>query len=166
MRRIAGSEYDVSSSSSSVDLQNNSPSPVFYKVTKRESSPLLIQAVLVNSRPVPYTVESGFLHFTVTAQAGSDAHAIVLYRNSTNLAAIDIRHRSARIYLLRMASDFRDIWMSHFTLGEAIVAWYYKNDEMPLRLISRVSIPAATMGVAMWFLLILLRRRKLSGRAR
>jgi hypothetical protein len=166
MRRIAGSEYDVFSSSSSVDLQNNSPSPVFYKVTKRESSPLLIQAVLVNSRPVLYTVESGFLHFTVTAQAGSDAHAVVLYRNSTNLAAIDIRHRSARIYLLRMASDVRDIWMSHFTLGEAIVAWYYKNDEMPLRLISRVSIPAATIGVAMWFLLILLRRRKLSGRTR
>jgi hypothetical protein len=166
MRRIAGSEYDVFSSSSSVDLQNNSPSAVFYKVTKRESSPLLIQAVLVNNRPVAYTVESGFLHFTVTAQAGSAAHAVVLYRNDTNLAAIDIRHRSARVYLLRMASDFRDIWMSHFTLGEAITAWYYENDETPLRLISRVGIPAATMAGLVWLLLMVLRRCKWSGLAR
>ena len=166
MRRIAGSEYDVFSSSSSIDLQNNSLSPALYKVTKRESSPLLIQAVLVNSHPVPYTAENGFLHFTVSAQAGSPTHAVVLYRNSTNLAAIDIRHRSARVYLLRMASDFRDIWMSQFTLGEAIAAWYYKNDEAHLRLISRVGFPAATMAVAVCFLLILLRRRKALGRAR
>jgi hypothetical protein len=165
LRRIAGSEYDVLSSSSSIDLQNNSPSPVFYKVTKRESSPLLIQEVLVNSRPVPYSAENGFLHFTVSAQAGSAAHAVVLYKNSTNLA-IDIRHRSARVYLLRMASDFRDIWMSHFPLGRAITTWYYEDDATHLRLISRVFFPAATMAVAVCFLLILLRRRKSLGGAR
>jgi hypothetical protein len=65
-----------------------------------------------------------------------------------------------------MASDFRDIWMSHFTLGEAITAWYYENDETPLRLISRVGIPAATMAGLVWLLLMVLRRCKWSGLAR
>jgi hypothetical protein len=56
--------------------------------------------------------------------------------------------------------------MSHFTLGEAITAWYYENDETPLRLISRVGIPAATMAGLVWLLLMVLRRCKWSGLAR
>lgn len=166
VRRISGSEYDVLSSSSSVDLRNSSGSPIAYHVTKKESTPLLVQAVLVNGRSVPYTAKDGFLHFSVSVAAGGADHAAVLYRNTTNLAAIDIGHRSARVYLLRMASDFRDIWMSHFTLGEAITAWYYENDETPLRLLSDLGILAATMTALVWFLVTVLRRRRSSGLAR
>jgi len=166
IRRVMGSEYDLFSSSSSVDLKNSSQSPVVYDVTKKESTPLLIHAVLVNGRPVPYTAEDGFLHFMISLPAGGAVHAVVLYRNSTNLTTIDIRHRSARAYLLRMASDLRDIWMSRFTVGEGIIAWYYENDETPLRLIFPVCILAATMAILVWLMLAVLRRRKPSSLTR
>jgi len=119
--------YDVFTFSSSVRLENDSAGAQVYHIVKREPDASMIQTVTVDGSPAPFQVHEGFLNCSVTIPAGQTRNLLVTYKNDLNLASVDIRRKSLRVYLLREASDFRDIWLSRFSFGEAATAYYYKH---------------------------------------
>lgn len=160
IRKRHDSGYEVSTFSRAIDLENSSTALASYRIEKQESNPALVQSVTVNSRPISYAAEGKFLRFTVTLPSGGSAHVLVTYRNTTNLADVSITHHSVHVYLLRMASDFRDIWLSQFSFGEGIVDYYYQHDETPGRVVTLAAVIAVIAIGALWFLVAVVRRRR------
>jgi len=122
------SDHEVLSFSSAVSLQNNSNHVISYQVEKAEPDASLIQSVQVNGKDCSYKIEAGTLKCRFTLQAGQNADWRMSYRDPSRPATVDIGKRSLRVYLLREASDFRDIELSRFSAGAWITREYYSHD--------------------------------------
>ena len=156
--------YDVFAFSSSVRLENTSANAQVYRIVKREPDASMIRAVTLDGSLVPFQAQSGFLYCSVIVPAGQTRNMLVTYKNDLDLASTDIRRKSVRVYLLREASDFRDIWLSRFSFGEAATAYYYKHYYQHGRSMARVlTLTFATLLLAaalVWILLVLPRNNR------
>jgi hypothetical protein len=141
---------DVFSFSSSVQLRNPSTSAQVYQITKREPDASAIESVTVDGTPAAFKVDNGLLSCTLTIPAGQTRSLLVTYKNDLNLASINIRKSSLKVYLLREASDFRDIWLSRFGPGQAAIAYYYNHNESPTRVLIFVAVILILMIGAAW----------------
>ena len=129
------SNYDVLTPSSSIYLANTVDHDLVYYVKKHEVSPSTISSVTVDGQSMPFQVHDGILDISITVPAGEARNVAVTYKNDLDLASISTSRRSLRAYLLRKASDFRDIWLSKSYVGAALTAIYYRDDKAPVRII-------------------------------
>lgn len=134
------SNYDVLAFSNSICLDNVGRGASTFYVRKQETGPQTINSVQVDGQPYPYQVESGYLNARVTVPAGSTRCVVIQYENDLQLASISTSEHSLIVYLLRTASDFRDIYLSKSTAGLAFVRFYYEHDLSPTRLVESVLI--------------------------
>lgn len=149
-RTTGPSDYEVLSYSSAVNLVNHSRTSISYQIDKAEPNPAQVQSVQMNGRNCPYTIEGGVLKCTFALQSGESAAWTVSYRDPSSSAAIDIGKRSARVFLLREASDFRDIELSRFGAGAWITREFYGHDESPRRtMLLALAALLALMGLAL-----------------
>ena len=142
--------YDVLTFSSNARLENDSAKEQTYHIVKREPDASMIQAVTLDGRPASYKVQNGFLNCNVMIPPGQTRDMLITYKNDLDLASINIRKTSLRVYLLREASDFRDIWFSRFGLGQAAIAYYYDHNETPTRVLTFLGVIVMLAIGAVW----------------
>jgi hypothetical protein len=126
------SNYDVLAFSSSICLDNVSGRDSIFYAEKQESGGQIIKSVIVDGQQQPYRLRNGYLDFTVSIPKGNTRCVVVQYENDLELASIGTSKDSLVDYFLRMASDFRDIYLSKSAVGPAIIRFYDELEEKPV----------------------------------
>ena len=129
------SDYDALTFSSNVNLDNVFGRNVQFHVQKQETDSAAIESVTVDGLSVPFHFENGILQINVGVPAGESRNLVVRYKNDLDLASIATAKSSLRVYVLRMASDFRDITLSEYSVGRTATDYYYRALAYPLSLV-------------------------------
>ncbi len=119
------SGYDVLPFSSDFRLDNISGRDLTFYVKKQEAGSVAVRSVSVDGQDYPYRLHDGYLELSIPIEAGKTSDVAIQYKNDLNSAAIDISKNSIQVYLLRTASDFRDIHLRRNATGSALIALYY-----------------------------------------
>lgn len=164
LRQLNDSEYDVLAFTSDIRLENRFSRSVVYHVVKKEHDASLIAKATVDGQTLSYGVQDGYLRYTITVPAGQSRSIVVDYKNDLDSTAVDIGKTSLRVYLLRRASDFRDIRLAHFRIGAAATAFYYDHNGSPMRVAVLASL-FITLALIFARWLWLVRGRKLAARS-
>jgi hypothetical protein len=159
------SNYDVRAFSNSFDLDNTSERSLVFDVEKQESGSPVIASVTVDGRDYPFQLRGGYLNLSIPVPVGRVRSVVIRYKNDLTLASISTSKDSLRVYLLRKASDFRDITLSRYSAGRALTNYYYKNYDdkhagAPPLLIVCAGILVVLALCAAWGLWLMMRRRK------
>ena len=160
MRLRPDASYDVFTYSASIRLENNSKRALRYHIIKREASPSTLSAVTIDASVTPFTIEDGFLECTVSIPARGARDVEITYKNSLDLASVDIKRRSLRVFLLRRISDFRDISLSQSHFGELATTVYYSKTGTRKVLVIIAGLVMLLAGAVLWSLFAIKRKRK------
>ena len=114
------SNYDVLTFSNSFNLENTSGRSLVFDVRRQESGSPVIASVSVDGQDYPYQLRGENLDLSVPVPAGGTRSVVIQYKNDLDLAAVSTSKSSFRVYLLRKASDYRDITLSKYYVGRAI----------------------------------------------
>jgi hypothetical protein len=125
------SSYDVLAFSASIDLENTSGRDSVFHVRKMEGDHPAIASVVVDGRAWPFQLDDGYLHFDLPIPAGRASAVTIQYQNQSPLPPVGIEKTSIRVYLLRMASDFRDNILYRSAAGRVLIHSYYGDDGEP-----------------------------------
>jgi hypothetical protein len=129
------SNYDVLAFSSSICLDNTSGRGSIFYVQKQEIGHQTIKSVVVDGQPYPYRLQKGYLELNIAIPTGASRCAAIQYENDLELASIDPSHDSLVVYSLRMASDFRDIYLAKSGVGLAVIRFYNEHELKPARVL-------------------------------
>ena len=126
---------------------------------KQEVDRQAINSVLVDGQHYPYRFQNGDLSLSLPVPGGDSRCVAIQYKNDLELASVGVSKDSLVDYLLRMASDFRDIYLSKNVVGRAVIRLHDEFEEKPTQVLACVLV---FMGVCMfagyrWLLLV--RRR-------
>jgi len=125
------SNYDVLAFSSNICLDNTSGRDAIFHVRKQEIGGQTINSVFVDGQNFQYQLQNENLNFDIPVPAGKTRCGAVQYRNDLELASIATSKDSIVVYLLRMASDFRDNYISRTTFGLAFIRFYNGHQVTP-----------------------------------
>ena len=154
------SDYDALAFSNSVNLENAFGRDVIVYLQKQEIGADAIKSVTVDTQPYAYRLENGYLNLRVAIPKGQHRTVSIQYENDLVLASIDPSHDSAIVHFLRLASDFRDIYLGKSRFGLVFIRAYKDHNLRPWQV----------LGVLLILLLISLyvlhRLRKLASRRR
>ena len=127
--------YDVLSFASTIHLDNTSERDAVFHVKKQEPNSAAIASVTVDGRNYPFQTQGQNVELSVSVPSGKSRTAVVQYKNDLDLASVSLSKSSLRVYLLRKASDFRDITLSRYGFGSALTEFYYKHELTPMLVI-------------------------------
>jgi hypothetical protein len=130
------SNYDVLAFSSNICLDNSSGRDAISYVRKQEIGGQTINSVTVDGQKFQYQLHDDYLYFSVLVPAGKTRCAAIEYRNDLELASIGTSKNSVIVYLLRMASDFRDNYVSKSTFGLAFIRFYNQHEVKPAQVLA------------------------------
>jgi len=116
--------YDVTAFSSEFSLDNNTARSAQYFIEKPENGVPSLSSVTVNGDRVDYSHRDGKLVFRVPVPHGESRAVVIQYDAGPQAAAVSAAKDSPYIYVVRMASDFRDIGMSRYALGRRLIRLY------------------------------------------
>jgi hypothetical protein len=123
--------YDVLSFASRLHLDNTSGRDVVFKVRKQESDSANIASVDMDGRAQPFQARDGYLELSLFVPSGEGRSVAIRYKNDLDLASVSTSKTSLRVYLLRKASDFRDITLSEYAVGRTLTEFYYRHKLTP-----------------------------------
>jgi hypothetical protein len=129
------SNYDVLAFSSSICLDNASGRDSVFYVRKQENGTQAINSLIVDGQNFPYQLQDGYLNFRIPVSMGKTRCAAIQYQNDLDLASVGTSRHSVVVYLLRMASDFRDNYMSKVAVGLAFVRFYNEHKVTPTQVL-------------------------------
>ena len=129
------SNYDVLALSNNICLENTTGRNSTYFVQKQESGGQMIGSVTVNGRIQPYTLQEGKIGLQVSIPPGGTSCVAIQYANDLQLASINPSHDSFVDYLLRIGSDFRDIYLAKSSVGLAVIRFYDEHLLTPTEVI-------------------------------
>ena len=132
--------YDVLAFANNINLENTSGRDAVFYLQKREIGQQVIKAVAVDGQPYAYRVENGFLNLSIAVAKGQRRHVSVEYDNDLVLASIDPSHDSAVVYFLRLASDFRDIYLGKSRFGLVFIRAYNDHNLKPWQVLGSLSV--------------------------
>jgi hypothetical protein len=158
------SNYDVLTFSNSFDLENTSGRSLVFDVKRQESGSSVINSVSVDGQAYSFQLRGGDLDLNVPVPAGETRSVVIQYKNDVDLASISTSKSSARVYLLRRVSDFRDITLSKYTFGRTLTNYYYKgyyekHGVTPMLVIACGGILILFSMGAGWSLWVIIRRK-------
>jgi len=125
------SNYDVLAFSSSICLDNISGRDSIFYVRKQEGGGQTINSVIVDGQHYRYRLQDDYLNFSMPVPMGNTRCTAIQYENELELASIGTPNDSLVVYLLRKASDFRDIYLSKSAVGLAIIRFYNERQVKP-----------------------------------
>jgi hypothetical protein len=146
--------YDVLAFSSTISLENNSSRDLVFHLRKQENNHSAIKEIDVNGTPYRYNVQGDELDMSLSVPPGQTRSLAIQYANDLTTAPANVSKDSALVYLLRMASDFRDITLPKLPLGDNLVLYYYAHDMTP----TQFCVYAAALAAAAILAAIGLRR--------
>jgi hypothetical protein len=124
------SNYDVFAFSTSINLENTSGRDSVFYVRKTEVDHPAIAAVVVDGQALPFQLHDGYLDFNLPIPAGQARSVTIQYEKGLSAPPPGIEKRSIRVYLLRMASDFRDDILYKTVAGRALIHYYYRGEDV------------------------------------
>lgn len=130
------SNYDVLAFSGNICLDNASGRDSIYYVRKQEDGSHAINSLVVDGQNFPYQPQDGYLNFAIPVAMGKTRCAAIQYKNDLDLASISIAKDSTVVYLLRMASDFRDNYLSKAAVGLAFIRFYNEHKLTPTQVLA------------------------------
>jgi hypothetical protein len=131
VRQREDSNFDVLAFSSNICLDNTSRQDSSFYVRKQEIGPQTVDAVTVDGQRHEYQIQDGYLSFSMLVPANSIRCSDIQYKNDLVVASTSLSKDSFVVYLLRMASDFRDIYLSKVSGGLAIIRFYNEHEVTP-----------------------------------
>lgn len=129
-------DYDVQAYGSSLSVENTSRRAAAFYIDKPENDGASIQSVTVSGQTQPYAVSTGHLRLRVAIPAGETKDISVRYSNPIQVQQTGIEHDSLRVYVLRMGSDFRDLYLARWQFGLAFISFYNDHHLEPLDLLA------------------------------
>lgn len=157
VKRRDDGDIDVLSFTPEMSLENSAGRNAVFHVRKEETE--RPRAVRVDGQPWPYSLEGGHLEMRIAVASG-ETRAVSITYDAGDFGATDIERRSARVYLLRMASDFRDIGLARFAPGLWFIRLYQQHGE-PLALVSAGGLTAFVfLLAAFWRMRVMLKSRR------
>ena len=153
-------ESDVLAMCRSLELENPGPRDMTFHVHKPDAFAVPIRRLTVDGRPCPYERTAGGIDLVVTVPAGATALIDLEYENDYAGSSVSIAKASTRVRILRGLSDFRDIRLSSFPLGRAVIRLFYGSGAYRAargRIIVFGSVVLAAIALLLW---ILWRRRR------
>jgi len=128
--------YDVLAFSSNICLENFSVKDSIFYVRKQEIGGETINSVSVDGQNLQYRLQDDSLNFSVPVPKGNSRCIAIQYQNDLVLGSIGTSKDSVVVYLVRMASDFRDNYLSKTILGLAFVRFYNKHEVTPAQVLA------------------------------
>lgn len=138
IKRRDDSNYDVLAFSGNICLDSTSARDSIFYVRKQETGGQTIDSLQVDGQNFQYRLQDENLNFDIPVAAGKTRCAAVQYQNDLELASIATSKDSIIVYFLRMASDFRDNYLSKTTFGLAFIRFYNGHQVTPSRLLASV----------------------------
>ena len=135
VRRRSDSNYDVLAFSSNICLDNASGRDSIFYVRKQEIGRQPINSLTVDGQNFPYQLQDDSLNFSIPVPKGNTRCAAIQYQNNLDLASISTSNDSVVVYLLRMASDFRDNYLSKVAFGLAFIRFYNEHEVTPAQVL-------------------------------
>lgn len=129
------SNFDVMAFSNNICLENTAVHNAIFYVQKREIGGQKLGSVTVNGEAYPYSLQGDQMNLNLAVPSGGTSCVAIQYMNDLQLGSIDLRHDSVVVYLLRMASDFRDIYLSKSSLGLVAIRFYNEHELKPMEVI-------------------------------
>ena len=152
------SDYDVLAFSRSLSVDNTSTRDAIFYVHKEETGLREAFSVLIDGQSCRFRLAGGYLDFNISVPAGQTRNVAILFKNDLELAAYKGSRQSLRVYFLRTASDFRDITMSRYAPGRALIDYYYKGKITRLLVILLVLAVIMSLGLSGWVLRVILEK--------
>jgi hypothetical protein len=109
-------------------------------VRKQEIGRQVINSVIVDGQQFQYRPQEGYLNFSIPILGGKTRCVSIQYENDLELASIDTSSNSLVVYVLRTASDFRDIYLSKSIIGIAVIQFYNKHEGKPAQVLGCVLV--------------------------
>ncbi len=134
VKRRGQNQYQVIAFSDEFVLENPGQRQAQFQVEKREEAPASA-SLLVDGKPAPFQFENGKLVFAVSVPGEGRRSVRIQHAEQAQIAAAPIGHDSAEVYLLRAASDFRDIYLSKSKAGLAFIRFYNRHELTPAELL-------------------------------
>jgi hypothetical protein len=128
--------YDVLAFSSNICLENFSVKDSIFYVRKQEIGGETINSVSVDGQNLQYRLQDDSLNFSVPVPRGNSRCIAIQYQNDLVLGSIGTSKDSVVVYLVRMASDFRDNYLSKTALGLAFIRFYNKHEVTPAQVLA------------------------------
>ncbi|HTS05634.1 MAG TPA: hypothetical protein VMP68_08630 [Candidatus Eisenbacteria bacterium] len=167
VRRADNGTFDVLAFSRSVALENASGQASLFRIRKREFNHPMVASVRVDGQSCPFSIHNGYLEFSVSIAPGTTRDIAIEYAGKATASGVAIKQSSVRVYLLRMASEFRDNTLYRSAPGRAIIHVYYDSDGEPRpfgALVLAVVTALICLGAA-WGLRAFLKKRGLGRRS-
>jgi hypothetical protein len=152
------SDYDVLAFSSDLCLDNTSGRDSTFYVRKQEIGSNSVRAVLVDGLNHPYYTREGYLDLSIPIPAGKTRCIAVQYENDLQVASVGTSKNSFNAYFLRMASDFRDNYLSKSAVGLAIIRFYNGHERGPALVFGCVFVFMLVCIFAVWRWWLFIRR--------
>jgi hypothetical protein len=147
------SNYDVLAFSSDICLENTVGRNSTFYVQKLEIGGQTIASVTVDGRIHPYLLHDGKVNLSVTIPLDGMSCVSIQYVNDLQSGSTNPTHDSFVVYLLRMGSDFRDIYLAKSVVGLAIIRFYNKHQLMPAKVLGTLLLLLLAMiyaGFRLW----------------
>jgi hypothetical protein len=137
--------YDVQAFSDNISLENTVGRDVTFFIQKQEIGAQKIASVTVDGKTYPYSFREGQIRLAVPVAAGVTSSISIQFANELQVASIKVSHDSFIVFLLRMGSDFRDIYLSKSKMGLAIVRFYNVHEIKPTEVVAGLFALLAAM---------------------
>jgi hypothetical protein len=129
------SDYDVLAFASNICLENPFGRNSTFYLQKQEIGGQTIDSVTVDGMAHAYTLQTGLVSLAVAIPLGGVRCVAIQYVNNLQAGPTDASHDSLVVYLLRMGSDFRDIYLAKSRVGLAAIRFYNDRELEPAEVI-------------------------------
>jgi hypothetical protein len=145
LQRVHGdSGYDLLALSNNICVENTTQREATYYVQTPDIGKDAPYEVLTDGQQSPFEIKNQSVNFALVVPKGSSRCFVIRYGKDLDPSAVVATHDSALAYLLRMSSDFRDIYLSKSKVGFVFIRFYYQSE----------IAPSAVIGTALALLLI------------
>jgi hypothetical protein len=156
LKRRNESSFDVRSFSKYVEIKNKLDREIMYHFRMQESFFPRIIKTTINGKSHPYERSGNDLSLSFSIPHGEFRLINIEHENNLHLDTVDIVKNDSRVNRLRRFSDFRDMTLTKYSWGRAIIKGYYGSGTYKLkfkRLIIYFLLFLTVAGSVVWALL-------------
>ena len=150
VRRRDDGDFDVRMFSNEMALKNPTQIDAVFHVELEGTNPAPLPSLVIEGSPASLVRSGDKLTFRLIVPAGKTRNVRLRYQ-SESVKAADLGTTSLYACALRQVSDFRDLYLSRFSLGRYLTKAYYRYgwDSIELRAEMAWRIVVALVGVAL-----------------
>jgi hypothetical protein len=141
------SDYDLLALSNDFCVENTTQRGLAFHVQKEEAGIDPIHSVLIDGHPAAYQIKDRQLNVSIEIPKSGKRCVAINYGEDADLSTVSPTHDSSLAYSLRMASDFRDIYLSKVPGGLAFIRFYNEHEVTPSELLG-IALSLILLGIS------------------